>query len=41
MILNNENKKLSPNRKRKTDCRNKISDDIKLLLKKIIKEKEI
>ena len=35
MILNNENKKLSQNRKRRIDRRNKIIDDMKFLLNKI------
>ena len=40
MIMNNENKKLSRNRKRRIDRRNKINDDMKLLINKIISEKE-
>ena len=38
MIINNENKKLSRNRKRRMDRRNRINDDIKLLLNKIKSE---
>ena len=40
MIIYNENKKLSRNTKRRIDCRNKINDDVKLLLKKIKSEKK-
>ena len=40
MIINNENKKLSRNRKRKIDRRNKINDDMKLLSNKIKSEKK-
>ena len=40
MIINNENKKLSRNRKRRVDCRNKLNDDIKLLSKKVKSEKK-
>ena len=36
----NENKKLSRNRKRRIDRKNKINDDMKLLLNKIISEKK-
>ena len=39
MIINNENKKLSRNRKRRIERKNKISDDMKLLLNKIKFEK--
>ena len=35
MINNKENKKLSRNRKRRIERRNKISNDMKLLLNKI------
>ena len=35
MIINNENKKLSRNRKRRIDRRNKIDENMKLLLNKI------
>ena len=38
MIMNNENKKLSRNRKKRIDRRNKINDDMKLLLNKIESE---
>ena len=40
MIIYNENKKLSRNRKRRFDRKNKISDDMKLLLNKIKSEKK-
>ena len=40
MIINNENKKLSRNRKRRIDRRNKINDDMKLLLNQITTEKK-
>ena len=40
MIINNETKKLSRNRKRRIDRRNKIDDDMKLLLNKIKSEKK-
>ena len=40
MIINNENKKLSRNRKRRIDRRNKINNDMKLLLNKIKSEKK-
>ena len=36
----NENKKLSRNRKRRINRRNKLNDDMKLLLNKIKSEKE-
>ena len=36
----NENKKLSRNRKRRIERRNKINDDMKLLINKIISEKK-
>ena len=39
MIINNENKKLSRNRKRRIQRKNKINDDMKLLLNKIKSEK--
>ena len=40
MIINNENKKLSRSRKKRIDRRNKINDDMKLLLNKIKSEKK-
>ena len=40
MIIDNENKNLSRNRKRRIDRRNKTNDDMKLLLKKIKTEKK-
>ena len=40
MIINNENKKLSRNRKRRIDRKNKINNDMKLLLNKIKSEKK-
>ena len=41
MIMNNENKILSRNRKRRIGRQNKLNDDIKLLLKKSnLKRKE-
>ena len=40
MIIDNENKKLSRNRKKRIERRNKINDDIKLLLNKIKTEKK-
>ena len=40
MIIENENKKLSRNRKKRIERRNKINDDMKLLLNKIKTEKE-
>ena len=33
--MNNENKKLSRKRKKRIDRRNKVNDDMKLLLKKL------
>ena len=39
MIINNENKKLSRNAKRRIDRKNKINNDMKLLLNKIKSEK--
>ena len=40
MIINNENKKLSRNRKRRINRKNKLNDDMKLLLNKIKSEKK-
>ena len=40
MIMNNQTKKLSRNRKKRIDRRNKINDDMKLLLNKIKSEKK-
>ena len=40
MIINNETKKLSRNRKRRIDRRNKINNEMKLLLNKIKSEKK-
>ena len=40
MIFNNENKKLSRNRKKRIDRKNKMNDDMKLLLNKIKSEKK-
>ena len=40
MIINNETKKLSRNRKRRIERENKISDDMKLLLNKIKSKKK-
>ena len=40
MIINNENKKLSRNTKRRIEQRNKINDDMKLLINKIKSEKK-
>ena len=40
MVMNNETKKLSRNRKRRIERKNKISDDMKLLLNKIKSEKK-
>ena len=40
MIINNETKKLSRNRKRRIERKNKMSDDMKLLLNKIKSEKK-
>ena len=34
MIMNNKNKKLSRNRKRRIERRNEINDDMKLIIKK-------
>ena len=39
-MTNNENKTLSRNRKRRIEQRNKINDDMKLLLNKIKSEKK-
>ena len=39
MIINNEIKNLSRNRKRRIDCKNKIDGNIKILLNKIKCEK--
>ena len=39
MIINNENKKLSRNRKRRIDRKNKLNDDMKILINKIKSEK--
>ena len=39
-MTNNENKMLSRSRKRRIDRRNKIIDDMKLLINKIKSEKE-
>ena len=40
MIIDNENKKLSRNRKRRIDRKNKINNDMKLLLNKFKTEKK-
>ena len=40
MMFNNENKKLSRNRKRRIERKNKINDHMKLLLNKIKSEKK-
>ena len=40
MIINNETKKLSRNRKRRIERKNKINNDMKLLLNKIKSEKK-
>ena len=40
MIINNENKKLSRNRKRRIDRKNKLNDHMKILLNKIKSEKK-
>ena len=40
LIIDNEIQKLSRNRKRRIDSRNKIIDDMKLLIKKIKSEKK-
>ena len=39
VIMNKENKKLSRNRKRRIERKNKMGDDMKLLLNKIKSEK--
>ena len=41
MIINNENKKLSRNTKRRLERRNKINDDMKLLFNKINSDKKM
>ena len=41
MIMNNENKKLSRNRKRRTEQKLKMDDKMKLILDKIKSEKRI
>ena len=41
MIIINENKKLSRNRKRRINRKNKISDDMRVLLNKIKSEKKM
>ena len=40
MIMNNENKMFSRNRKRRIERRNRMNDDIKVLLNKIKTEKK-
>ena len=40
MIMNNENKKLSRNRKRRIDRRSKTKKDMKLVINKIKSEKK-
>ena len=40
MIINNENKELSRNRKRRINRKNKINDDMRVLLNKIKSEKK-
>ena len=40
MINNNENKKLSRNKKRRNERKNKINNDMKLILNKIESEKK-
>ena len=40
VIINNENKKLSRIKKRRIDRRNKINDDMKLLIIKIKSDKK-
>ena len=40
MIINNENKKLSRNRKKRIERKNKMNDDMKFLLNKIKSEKK-
>ena len=39
MVINNENKNLSRNRKRRIDRKNKIDENMKLLLNKVKSEK--
>ena len=40
LIINNDNKKLSRNQKRRIERKNKLNDDMKLLLNKIKNEKK-
>ena len=40
MVMNNQNKKLSRNRKRRIERKSKIDDNMKLLLNKIKTEKK-
>ena len=40
MIVNNENKKLSRNRNRRIERRDRMNDDMKLILNKIKSEKK-
>ena len=40
MIIDNENKELLRNKKRRIDRKNKVNDDMKLLLNKIKSEKK-
>ena len=40
LIIDNENKKLSRNRKRRIERKNKLNDDVKLLINKIKSEKK-
>ena len=40
MIINNENKKLSRNRKRRIERKNKFNGDMKLIINKIKSEKK-
>ena len=40
MIIKNENKKISQNRRRRVERRNKMNDDMKLILNKIKSEKK-
>ena len=40
MVINNENKKLSRIKKRRIERKNKINNDMKLLLNKIKSEKK-
>ena len=40
LIIDNENKKLSRNRKRRIERKNKLNDDMKILLNKIKSEKK-